>query len=146
MTFSLLGCAGKKPEGLGVAGGRLAPCPSSPNCVSSESKLPKHAVEPFQLAGDPGKAWKKLREVVASLPRTKIVTASNTYIHAECSSLLMRFVDDLELYHDSGSPLVQVRSASRLGYSDMGVNRKRVENLRRKLIEQGIVAKGGEAP
>jgi len=114
--------------------------------VSSESKLPKHAVEPFQLAGDPGKAWKKLREVVASLPRTKLITVSNTYIHAECTSLLMRFVDDLELYHDAGSPLVQVRSGSRLGYSDMGVNRKRVESLRRKLAERGILAEGGEAP
>jgi len=114
--------------------------------VSSESKQPKHAVKPFLLAGNVDSAWKKLREVVESLPRTKVTTASKTYIHAECASLLMRFVDDLELYHDTGSPLVQVRSASRLGYSDMGVNRKRVESLRRKLAQRGILANGKDTP
>jgi len=139
MGLMLSGCAGTKPDGLGVAGGRLAPCPSSPNCVSSEAKKPKHAVEPFTLKGDRAAGWKAVREVVEGMPRTKTVSASKIYLHAECTSLLMRYVDDLELYLGRDSQVIQVRSASRVGYSDMGVNRKRVERLRKVLQERDLI-------
>ncbi len=134
--FSL---AGKRPAHLGVCEARLAPCPSSPNCVSSDTERISHRVEPFRLAAPPFEAWRVLREVVAQLPRTRIVTEGDDYLHAECQSALLGFVDDLELHLRSEQGIVAVRSASRLGHSDLGVNRKRVEALRAALAGRGAV-------
>ena len=123
-------CAGTAPR-LGVSDGRLAPCPSSPNCVSSRSADARHRVEPLSLAGNVDAAWLALKEQVAALPRTRIVEQSPLYVRAECRSALFGFVDDLELLLDRDAARVQVRSASRAGYGDMGVNRRRIEELRR---------------
>jgi uncharacterized protein (DUF1499 family) len=95
-------------------------------------------VEPFALSGDPAEYWPALRAAVAALPRTRIVEDEPGYLHAECTSRIFRFVDDLELAQNQQSG-VDVRSASRVGYGDMGVNRARVEALRAALVEAGTV-------
>ncbi len=135
----LFSCAGPRPTNLGVHNGRLAPCPSSQNCVSSDANDNTHAIRPFELAVPPAEAWRVARSLIADLPRSHLVTATSDYIHAECSSAVFGFVDDLELHLRPAQNLIAVRSAARRGYGDFGVNRKRVENLRSLLLKQGVV-------
>ncbi|MCZ6691312.1 MAG: DUF1499 domain-containing protein [Planctomycetota bacterium] len=134
-----LSYSGKRPSNLGISDARLASCPSSPNCVSSDSSDAAHRVEAFALCASPDAAWRVLREEVASLPRTTVVEETANYFHAECASALFGFVDDLELHLRASENLVAVRSASRVGYSDLGVNRRRVERLREILRARGVV-------
>lgn len=138
-----LACAGARPSTLGIdpATGLLAPCPSSPNCVSSRATDAPHATEPFELAGDPVQSFARVREVVAAMPRMEIVRATDGYLHAEATTRLMRYVDDLELALDPRSGRVDVRSASRVGYGDMGANSARIESLRTRLAEAGLLAR-----
>jgi len=116
----------------------LAPCPRSPNCVSSDAKDKGHRVEPLELTAPPERAWKAARAAVAALARTKITAESDTALHAECKSLLLGFVDELDLRLRPAEGVIAIRSASRSGYSDMGVNRKRVEHLRSVLRKRGV--------
>ncbi len=118
---------------------RLAPCPASPNCVSSDARDARHAIAPLALAAPPQEAWRAARDAVAALPRTRIVEETADSLHAECRSALFGFVDDLELELRAAEGAIAVRSASRLGYSDLGVNRRRVESLRAALRERGVV-------
>jgi uncharacterized protein (DUF1499 family) len=134
----LVSCAGSTPPNLGVEAGRLAPCPESPNCVASDATDPEHAVAPLTFSGDPQVAWAAARAAVAALPRTTIADESPDYLHAECRSALFGFVDDLELLRRPDAGRIDVRSASRVGYSDLGVNRQRVERLREGLVEAGV--------
>jgi uncharacterized protein (DUF1499 family) len=117
------------PTNLGVRDGRLAPCPVSPNCVCSQDEGAHH-VEPLRCAGDPKNEMTRLAEILTARPRTRLVAATDTYIHAECVSRLFRFVDDLEFLLDAAAGVIHVRSASRTGYYDFGVNRGRVEAIR----------------
>jgi len=135
----LFSCSGTRPDNLGIKDGRLANCPSSPNCVSSDAPDSAHSIAPFQLSVPAGDAWRVLRTTLENAPRTKIVTASEDYLHAECSSAVFGFVDDLELHLRPPQNIIAVRSASRLGYGDFGVNRKRVEALRQQLQKKGAV-------
>lgn len=139
-AVALASCAGSRPDHLGVHDSLLGDCPSSPNCVSSESRDPAHAIPAFYLVVDNATGWKAARDAVAAMPRTTIVTETADYLHAECASRLFGFVDDLELHlRGEQQAVIAVRSASRLGYSDMGVNRKRVELLRNTLMKAGAV-------
>lgn len=136
----LLSCAGKRPDDLGVREGQLRPCPASPNCVSSDApEADSHHVEALQLAKPAEAAWPAVAEVAAGLPGARVVTREPSYLHLECESRIFGFVDDLELHLRPEEGTVAVRSASRLGHSDLGVNRKRVETLRRRLRETGVV-------
>ena len=117
----------------------LAGCPSRPNCVSSEAKDARHAIQPLHLKGDPATGWATLGNIVGQLPRSKVVEASDTYLHVVCKSRLFGFVDDLEFLLDPESGVVAIRSAARVGYTDLGVNRRRVESLRQKLISEGLI-------
>ncbi len=117
----------------------LAPCPRTPNCVSSDSPEKSHAVAPLLLTSLGINSWERIRETVRSLPRTKIVLDHENHLQAECRSAWAGFVDDLELQLRSDEGIVAVRSASRSGYHDLGVNRRRVEKLRKLLQECGIV-------
>ena len=135
----LLSCAGKRPSNLGVSDNSLAPCPSSPNCVSSDARDRDRQVSPLQLAAAPAEAWRAVREVVLDLPRTRIVKETEDYLHAECRSALFGFIDDLELHLRPAEKIIAIRSASRLGYSDLGVNRSRVEGLRVSLTRRGVI-------
>ncbi len=110
----------------------IAPCPSFPNCVSSNSSDKRHAIAPLALHSGDAPVWPRVRAAVASLPRTRIVEERDNYLHAECRTLL-GFVDDLELQLRPNEKAVAVRSAARIGYYDFGVNRRRVERLRRLL-------------
>lgn len=126
--------AGKRPNNLGVRDGRLAPCPNSPNCVSSQGSNPIHQIAPLTFTTTPEKAIAFLKIIIQSLPRTKIITESEDYLYAEFKSALMGFVDDVEFYLDPNTKVIQVRSSSRLGESDLGVNRQRIETIRAKFI------------
>jgi len=134
-----LACAGKRPASLGVHDRGLAPCPASPNCVSSDARDESHRVPPLALAVDSAEAWRAARERVSELPRTRIVRVTADSLHAECRSAVFGFVDDLELQLRPEEGIIAVRSASRLGYSDLGVNRRRVEDLRTSLTNRGVL-------
>jgi uncharacterized protein (DUF1499 family) len=142
VAMPFFSCAGPVPSNLGVTDGRLAPCPSKPNCVSSDAGDEDHAIAPLEIATDPGEAWRTTVAAVKALPRTAIVSQSDDYLHAECASTVFGFVDDLELHLRAAQGIIAVRSASRLGHSDLGVNRSRVEGLRTTLAEQGVVRPG----
>ena len=133
-----MACTGTPPAHLGGAGAPLPPCPDTPNCVSSEATDEEHAIPPLAFTGSPEAAWAAAVEAVSALPRTKIVTERPGYLHAECTSLVFRYVDDLELQLRPDENVIEVRSASRLGRSDFGVNRARVERLREALQSRGV--------
>ncbi|GFE69334.1 DUF1499 domain-containing protein [Chroococcus sp. FPU101] len=120
--------SGNRPTNLGIKDGKLAVCPGSPNCVNSQSSNPQSKIDalPFMTIAD-------LRKVIESMERTTIIEETSNYLYAEFKSKLMGYVDDVEFYLDPSDNLIQVRSASRLGQSDLGVNRKRVEEIRSKL-------------
>ncbi|MDJ0712929.1 MAG: DUF1499 domain-containing protein [Prochloraceae cyanobacterium] len=120
--------SGKRPDNLGVKDGKLASCPGSPNCVNSQSQDPQSKIEPL-----PAVSIADLKQVIESMERTKIIEETDNYLYAEFTSKLMGYVDDVEFYRDSNENVVHVRSASRLGKSDLGVNRKRVETIREQL-------------
>ena len=111
-------------------GAELVPCPASPNCVSSEAQDADHHVAPLHFAVAAVDAWRILKERVAMLPRTVIVTEKPGYLHAQSESAVFGFVDDLEFYLRPVQGLIAVRFAARTGYYDFGVNRQRVEELR----------------
>ena len=119
---------GQRPNNLGVNDGKLAACPGTPNCVNSQSDGGKEKIEPL-----PGVSIAEIKGVVEGMERTTIIEETDNYLYAEFKSKLMGFVDDVEFYLDSAVNVVHVRSASRLGQSDAGVNRKRVEEIRSKL-------------
>lgn len=125
--------AGKRPTNLGVKDGRLSPCPNSPNCVCSYDTDAVHAIAPLSFSGEPSEAIAKLKQVIQSMERTTIITESLDYLYAEFKSKLIGFVDDVEFYVDPAAKVIHVRSASRLGKSDLGVNRNRIEQIREQL-------------
>lgn len=109
---------------------QLAPCPSSPNCVSTQAQDETHAIPPLRYRKSRAAAKEALRTAVLSLARTRLVEEDETYMHFEFTSLLLRFVDDVEFLFDEEAQTVHFRSASRVGYSDFGVNRRRMEEIR----------------
>jgi uncharacterized protein (DUF1499 family) len=119
--------------------GGMPPCPSSPNCVSSDAKDKSHHVGPYRLAAEPAEAWETLQEIVRSLPRATIRKSDSESLHAEVRSRIFRFVDDVEFHLRPDQKIIAVRSASRVGYSDLGVNRRRVEKIRKVLRFRGVV-------
>jgi uncharacterized protein (DUF1499 family) len=123
--------AGTPPTDLGVREGRLKPCPATPNCVSSQAQDASHRVAALRFQGSAQVAFERLKAVLAAMPRMRIVEARDGYLRAEAASRLFGFVDDLEFYFDAPTAQVHVRSASRIGYSDLGVNRARVEAIRK---------------
>ena len=109
---------------------KLASCPNSPNCVSSAATDESHRIEPIRFSGSPDAALARLRAVIEAMPRARVTRADAGSLHAEFTSWLLRFVDDVDCVVDAAAGVIQVRSASRVGYSDLGVNRKRVEQIR----------------
>jgi len=139
LTMILCGCSGSPTESQHSESSGFLDCPDTPNCVSSLAKNPKYRVEPFNLNKDPKTSWDIVKKTVELLPRTKVVSEDNSDIHAECKSMIFRFVDDLTLHLTPSKGIIHIRSASRIGYSDLGVNRRRVETLRKKLKQNGII-------
>jgi uncharacterized protein (DUF1499 family) len=130
---SLFSFSGKRPETLGVKDGKLAACPGTPNCVSSQAADAEHKVDAIAYTTSASEAFAQLKSTIQGMERAEIINESNNYLYAEFTSGLMGFVDDVEFYVDDSAKVIQVRSASRLGQSDLGVNRKRVEEIRGKL-------------
>lgn len=122
---------GARPPHLGGALSELPPCPPSPNCVCSVDSDEAHSIPPFSTADQPDAAWAALKLVLAEEPRMRVVTETANYLHVECRTPLFRFVDDLEFLLAEDGTKIHVRSASRAGHSDLGTNRRRVEELRR---------------
>ena len=136
--FSLImfACSGNRPANLGVHQGKLSQCPKSPNCVSSQSIDKAHYIEPLRYEGSLENAKDKLLSVIRAMKRARVVTMRDDYIHAEFVSALFRFVDDAEFLFDEKKKMIHIRSAARIGYWDLGVNRKRMERIRVKFSVQ----------
>jgi len=111
---------------------QLPPCPSSPNCVSTLAPAndERHAIAPYRYRKSRVEAKEALKAAVATLPRTKLAQEDESYLHYEFTSLLLRFVDDVEFLFDDDTKTIHFRSASRTGYGDLGVNRRRMEEIR----------------
>ena len=119
-----------KPEGLGATNGRLSKCPDSPNCVCSQDDRPEHQIAPLKYQGDGPEAFERLADLLKSRKRTRIVKETDNYLQVEFTTPVLRFVDDGEFLLDEQERVIHVRSASRIGHSDMGANRKRIEEIR----------------
>lgn len=131
--FGLL--AGTRPSDLGVHDGRLKPAPDTPNAVSSEARAGYHAIAPLAFQGDPAAAFARVARLVRETPGVAVIVERPDYLHAECSTRWLRFVDDLELLLDPAAGVIHVRSASRIGHGDLGANRARVEALRARFAQ-----------
>jgi uncharacterized protein (DUF1499 family) len=127
--------AGTPPTNIGINNGKLTACPATPNCVNSQTSVSdtEHTIQPIAIGGNPTARMADLKLVINSMPRSTIIKETNNYLDVEFTSKLMGFVDDVEFYFDSDGKFIQVRSASRLGESDLGVNRQRIEEIRSKL-------------
>lgn len=131
----LAACAGDRPNNLGVKSGRLAACPASPNCVSSQGADEQHGIEPLTFSGEPGAAFARLATLLKNRPDTKISEAADSYLRVEFRTRF--FVDDGEFLLDRAAKVIHLRSASRVGYSDLGKNRDRIEEIRREFEQRG---------
>ncbi len=131
----------KRPDYLGVTEGRLARCKSTPNCVSSQGDPADagHYIAPIAFKGSAVEAMAAVRKAIEAMERCSMVRHDANYIYAEFRSKLLRYVDDVEFVHDAGAGLIHVRSASRLGRKDFGVNRDRVEAIRSR-VEKRVIA------
>lgn len=115
---------------------RLQPCPSSPNCVCSDA-TDSHGIEPLAIAGDPQLMWRRLQDYLAEQRGFTIKQVDDNYLRVEAKTRLLRFVDDVEFELRTGDRVIAVRSASRVGYSDLGANRRRIEKIRKALVPDG---------
>lgn len=118
---------------------KLVACPNSPNCVSSQALDADHLITPFKITGNVEDAWMALKNALISQSRTVITSETDGALHAQTTSLVFRFVDDIDAILDADAKLIHIRSASRTGYSDFGVNRKRVETLRSQLQQKHVI-------
>ena len=128
-SFLYMARDSKTPRVTGLVNGKLRSCPGTPNCVLSEEKDKPSYIEPFRFTRDAAEAWKKAKKAVVTLGGT-IQNESEGYLWATFETKFWHFTDDLELRLDAPGKLIHVRSASRVGKGDMGMNRKRVEDLR----------------
>ncbi len=135
VTSILAACAGERPDNLGVRGGRLTECPNSPNCVSSQATDTAHRIAPLVFTEDPEPAFARLKQTLIHRGDCTIIEERPGYLRVELRTVL--FVDDGEFLLDGEQRLIHVRSASRLGYSDLGKNRNRLEKIRRQWGETG---------
>ena len=127
LLFILLtSCAGTKPDSIG----QFSECPEKPNCIFSKSSTALHMIAPLIYQNSFLEAKEELLKVIKSMPRAEIATNKENFLHVEFTSKIFRFVDDVEFYFNEPG-IIHFRSASRIGHSDMGVNRHRMEEIRR---------------
>jgi uncharacterized protein (DUF1499 family) len=127
--------SGTPPTNLGVNNGHLSDCPATPNCVSSQVSDSVHYIEPISYNGDKELAKQVLIQVLNVVPNTVILEEKDNYIRTESASKIFGFVDDGEFYFPDDQKIIEVRYAARLGESDLGVNRRRLEQIRLALQE-----------
>ncbi len=128
VAWGLLALPSWRRPVLGLVEGQLRRCPDSPNCVCSEGETGEHSIEPLRFTGSPEAAWSRLVAVVEATSNAHVVTREDSYLRVEFVTPLMRYVDDVEFRLTPEA--IHVRSASRVGRSDLGANRQRVEVLR----------------
>ena len=121
----------------GLNNGQLSPCPESPNCVVSQNGDDSHSIAAIPYTSDRATAKETLLKVLSVVPRTEIVEQTDNYIHAESTSRIFKFVDDVEFYFPEGEKVIELKSASRVGESDLGVNRRRIEQIRLAMEDIG---------
>lgn len=141
--------ASSRPDDLGVKAGLLASCPATPNCVVSQGADEDHAIAPIRYSTDRATAQQNLVDILSVVPRTQVIQQQDGYILAESESRLMGFVDDSEFYFPTDEKVIQVRAAARLGESDLGVNRRRLEQIRlalKDLEEQDLEQRAAVQP
>lgn len=124
------------PGDLGEQNGRLAPCPDSPNCVSSFAEDPEHSVAPLTYAATQDVAHDALLNVIADIPRSEVVVNEPDYVHVVFRSPTLGFSDDGEFLFDPENSVIHMRMAARLGYDDLNANRKRAETIRAALAAE----------
>jgi uncharacterized protein (DUF1499 family) len=117
----------KKPTG--IVDGKFYACPNTPNCVSTQATDSQHKMDPIKYSGSLSDAKARIIDIINSLKRSRIITDENSYIHIEFRTATFRFVDDVEFLFEDSEKIIHFRSRARLGYSDMGVNRKRMEKI-----------------
>jgi uncharacterized protein (DUF1499 family) len=128
--FGLAIYSWQRPE-LGIVNGTLMPCGSKPNCVCSQGSPAERTVAALPIGSEPPPAaFNRARDAVEALPRVVLVDAKPGYAHYECTTRVFRFADDVELLLDEPAGVIHIRSSSRVGYSDLGVNRRRIEEIR----------------
>jgi len=139
VVVAMSGCWGGVPDTVGVRNGQLAPCPPTPNCVHTGLRHPDGTSSIYLDGTVPRhEVMGRIRSVIEAIPRTTVVTEGPDYLHAEVRSRVFRFVDDLEVLIMPDGEVV-VRSASRVGKGDLGVNAARVEELRASMVEAGLI-------
>jgi len=124
----------KPPTNLGVKAGRLSDCPGSPNCVCTQAAAETHQMAPIPFKGSVDEVHERMMSAIGSMPRARITEAMPTYIRAEFTTAILRFVDDVEVLIDAEARVIHYRSASRIGHSDLGTNRKRMEELTKRFL------------
>lgn len=138
-VMALTACAAATPATVesSAVTKTLPPCPDSPNCVSTQAQREdaQHFIEPLTYTGSADDARQQLLDVIAAMSRTNVVTNEETYIHATFTSLIFRFVDDVQFVIDDATKTIHFRSASRVGRGDMGVNRNRMEEIRTRFTQ-----------
>ena len=122
-------------ESIGMTKGKLAPCPDSPNCVSTQSEDKRHAMKPLPYLRTRKASREKILSILKDMKRTEIVKLTESYIHVECRTALFRFVDDVAFFLDETTRIVHFRSASRVGYYDFGLNRRRMKRISEKYLK-----------
>ena len=137
LGLALAACGARRPDGLGVTEGRLAPCGPKPNCVATRGAAPDRTLPPLRFAGTAAAAQEKLKRLCLGMPRVTLAAERPGYLAFEFRSALFRFVDDVEFLFDEGAKQIHFRSASRVGRSDLGVNRKRMETIARAFAAEG---------
>jgi len=132
LTIRWLNALSRPHHTLGVASGQLAKCPDSPNCVSTTSARPDQSMPTIPFTGSAADAMNALKSVIGTMPRSRIITADEHYLHAEFRSRVFGYVDDVEFFIHAANAVIHFRSSSRIGYSDLGANRERMLEIRER--------------
>jgi uncharacterized protein (DUF1499 family) len=133
----MTGCQHTVSVTTGLADGKLRPCPDKPNCVCTQDTAERHRIEPLHYTGTQEETREKLLMVVRHIAQSTLVKADPDYIHVEFRSSFFEFVDDVEFLFDDAAKLIHFRSAARTGYYDFNVNRKRMEEIRKRFMGPG---------
>jgi uncharacterized protein (DUF1499 family) len=140
----LLSLTAGRPDNLGVHNGRLSGCPESPNCVCTQASGQQHWIEPLTSDADAPATMQRIVDVLATMSGVTIIERGATYLHAEFRSPFFRFVDDVEFLLEPETGRIHFRSASRVGYSDLSANRKRMEEFRRRFKASSATTRAGK--
>lgn len=114
---------------------KLKQCPDSPNCVSSQSDSESHKISPLPYKSSAEEAMHHIKKTILAFPRTKLIEEKDQYLHVEFKSFIFRFIDDVEIIVDDSENVIHLRSASRVGHSDLGANLRRVEEIKNNFLQ-----------